>query len=158
MPVTSKVNTVCYGFIAFLFLASCHYKKEDISQINFETLGCSDNCTRFTMSIMENGAASYREEVEGFLSERGKISDKRFRTVIKKPQLDSLLTLITDAQLLGLSSYYEEDAYDAGISTLTLKLKNGRKKIIEDRSVSSPKKLERIYNFLYSLRESQDWE
>jgi hypothetical protein len=72
--------------------------------------------------------------------------------------LDSLNTLLADADISGLKYKYAVDYTDAPTYDLTVTLANGQYKKIEDYGPCGPKKLQRLYDFLFSLRHSQKWK
>jgi hypothetical protein len=79
-------------------------------------------------------------------------------TLIDKARLDSLNTLLADADISGLKYKYAVDYTDAPTYDLTVTLANGQYKKIEDYGPCGPKKLQRLYDFLFSLRHSQKWK
>jgi hypothetical protein len=103
------------------------------------------------MKISDSGAANY-DAIE--YNER----QGQFKAFIKKPQLDSLLTLIREAEIFSLKNNYSMPVTDHPTYTLMIKLKNGRTKKIEDYGPSGPEKLMKIYSLIFSLRETQDWK
>ena len=125
--------------------------KYDISQIDFKASSCEGQCPAFTMTILYNGAAEYDAIL--FNEQVGK-----FKTIIKKPQLDSLMMLVQNANLFGLKNNYTTLASCLAYYTLTVKLKNGKIKIIEDYGSSGPDELREIYDLIFSLRKTQEWK
>lgn len=140
-----------FFFTAIFFIVSCHSIESEISQINFEADFCFGTCPIFEMSIQEDGTAFYNaisyNKLEG-----------KFRTIIHKPQLDSLKTQISKANIFTLNNNYSIAFTDHPTYILTVKLKNGRTKTIKDYGPAGPKKLKLVYGYIFSLRESQDWK
>lgn len=140
-----------YFLSIILLLTKCSTPKLEISQIAFEADGCFGTCPAFTMTILNDGTANYNAKM---YNER----QGQFKTVIKKAQLDSLITLIEKTNVFDLKDNYSTLMTDQTTYTLKVKLKNGQTKSIEDYGHSGPDKLEKIYNLLFSLRETQDWK
>lgn len=123
----------------------------DISQIDFKASSCEGQCPAFTMTILCNGAADYDAIL--FNEQVGK-----FKTIIKKPQFDSLMVLVQSANLFGLKNNYTTLASCLAYYTLTVKLKSGKIKTIEDYGSSGPDELRKIYDLIFSLRKTQEWK
>jgi hypothetical protein len=103
------------------------------------------------MTIMNDGTANY--DAKSYNERQG-----QFTTIIRKPQLDSLLAYILNANLFSLKDNYSIQATDHPTYTLTIKLKNGKRKTIEDYGPIGPENLKKIYTLIFSLRETQDWK
>ena len=125
--------------------------KYDISRIDFHAGGCEGTCPDFTMTILNNGTANYDAIL--FNEQRGK-----FKTIIKKPQLDSLMMLVKSSDLFNLDDNYTTPATCLPSYTLTVKLKNGKIKTIHDSGPNGPDELMEIYEFIFSLRNTQQWK
>ena len=138
------------AFLLITCLISCHTVKPQISQIDFKAGYCFGTCPVFEMSIRKNGSA-FNNAIE-YNNFQGK-----FRTTIKKQQLDSLMSLISEANLLSLQNGYHVSATDHPTYTLRVKQKNGQTKAIRDYGPAGPENLKLVYRYIFSLRESQDW-
>ena len=125
--------------------------KYDISQIDFKSSSCEGQCPAFAMTILYNGAADYDAIL--FNEQVGK-----FKTIIKKPQFDSLMVLVQSANLFGLKDNYTTLANCLPFYTLTVKLKNGKIKTINDYGPSGPDELREIYDLIFSMRKTQEWK
>ena len=123
----------------------------DINQIEFNADGCEGDCPIFSMRILNTGAANYNANM--FNERQGK-----FKTVIKKPQLDSLMTLIQNSNFFNLKSNYSSPYTDHPTYTLKVKLNDGRTKTIEDYGPNGPDEIRKVYDFIFSLRNSQQWK
>ena len=134
-----------------IFIYGCAQCKEDISQIKFHADYCYGTCPVFEIAINNDRSASYKaieyNKLEGL-----------FNTTIEKPQFDSLLLLISEANLFSLKNGYDISATDHPTYTLTVILKNGETKTITDYGPAGPEKLRLVYNKIFSLRETQDWK
>lgn len=139
------------SFLLITCLISCHTRQPQISQIDFKAGYCFGTCPVFEMSIRKDGSAYYNA------IEYNKFQGK-FRTTIKKQQLDSLMSLISEANLLSLQNGYLVSATDHPTYSLTVKQKNGQTKVIRDYGPAGPEKLKLVYQYIFSLRESQDWK
>ena len=146
-----KMNNVLYWLTSFIVLAGCNSTKQEISQVDFRAGACFGECPIFTMSITGDGAANFHAEMFNKV-------DGNFKTVIRKPQLDSLMTLVNKSNFFSLENHYTNAWTDHATYTLTVRLQNGQTKTIEDYGPSGPEKLKRVYEFIFSLRESQNWK
>lgn len=118
--------------------------------ISFHADECYGECPIFTMSIMEDGTATYH--AERFNKQHGD-----FKTIIKQAQLDSLFTLIKNADIISLNDKYSTDVTDSPTYSLQVQFNSGLQKSIVDYGPSGPAELDKIYEFIFSLRETQDW-
>lgn len=134
-----------------LAFAACNSKQPGIAQIEFKADPCFGKCPVFEMTISNDGKASYNaihfNEREG-----------QFKTTIAKPQLDSLWAYIGNPEIFSLSGHYSASMTDQPTYTLTLNLQNGERKTITDYGPAGPKNLHKIYDLIFSLRETQDWK
>jgi len=134
-----------------IFLYDCAQPKEDISKIKFYADYCYGTCPVFEITINNDRNASYKaieyNKLEGL-----------FNATIEKPQFDSLLLLISEANLFSLKNGYNTQVTDLPTYTLTVKLKNGQTKTIIDYGPAGPKKLLLVYEKFFLLRESQAWK
>jgi hypothetical protein len=106
-------------------------------------------CANFEITINKDGTAYFNPEV---------CNKGQFKTVIKKGQYDSLFTSIANSDLFLLSDNYFEDFIDAPTYVLTVKLTNGKVKTIKDYGPCGPEEIQKVYEKILSLRESQDWK
>jgi len=145
-----KMKTLCILSIVLAF-AACPPKRPGIAQIEFKADPCFGECPVFEMTIFNDGRASYDaihyNEREG-----------QFTTIVAKPQLDSLWAYVGNAELFSLSDHYSVLMTDQPTYTLTLKLQNGDHKTVTDYGPDGPKNLQKIYDLIFSLRETQNWK
>ena len=146
----NQMKTIYFLSIVLVF-TSCRPKQPNISQIDFKADACFGTCPIFTMTILNDGTANYDARL---YNER----QGQFRTIVRKPQLDSLLAYIANADFFSLKENYSTPITDQPTYILTVKLKNGKSKTIEDYGPSGPKNLDKIYALLFSLRETQNWK
>ncbi|MCO4294318.1 DUF6438 domain-containing protein [Solitalea sp. MAHUQ-68] len=140
-----------YFSTIFILLTSCATKPLEVSQINFKADACFGTCPIFTMTIMADGTAHYNAKM---YNER----QGEFSATIRKSQFDSLKILIEKASFFNLKNEYSTDWTDQPTYTVTVKLKNGQSKQIRDYGPSGPDKLRKVYDFIFSLRQSQKWK
>lgn len=140
-----------YFFIFLFILTSCNKTTFDINQIDFKTDSCEGDCPIFAMTILYDGTANYNAEM--FNMQQG-----NFKTKIKRPQLDSLVTLIQNLNIFKFKNNYSIPVTDHPTYTLTVNFKNGKVKTIEDYGPSGPKELDKVYDLIFSLRDSQEWK
>lgn len=132
-------------------LLCCKSSKPQISKIEFSADACFGTCPIFTMSILSDGTATYN--AKEYNPRKGK-----FKTTINKLQLDSLISLINKADILSLKDKYSTDWTDHPTYNFTVLFQNGQKKTINDYGPSGPNNLKEVYDFVFSLRESQNWK
>jgi hypothetical protein len=145
------MKNVLYLLTICVILSSCQSIKQDISQVEFQADGCFGECPIFAMTIAADGTASYDAKI--FNKQHG-----QFKTTIKKAQLDSLKMLLDRARFFNLKDNYTTPWTDHSTYTITVKLKDGRSKTIEDYGPSGPEKLKRVHRLIFSFRESQEWK
>jgi hypothetical protein len=145
------MKRVTFLLTTLVVLMGCSIPRLEISQIYFQADVCFGECPIFNMTIASDGGADYSAKMFNKLQ-------GEFKTVIKKSQLDSLTMLIESANVFSLNNKYSMNWTDHPTYTLTIKLKNGKVKTIEDYGPSGPEKLKLVYRQIFSLRESQDWK
>lgn len=140
-------------FLAVSFFLSCQSKtpKLKFNRLVFEAEACYGECPIFAMTIEANGSAVYY--AQAFNKKTG-----RFKTLINKNILDSLFILLNNADLLNLNDNYSTNSTDHATYTMIAIMENGGIKKIEDYGPSGPVKLKKIYEYFFSLRDSQDWK
>lgn len=143
-----------YGFVLYLlFLGGCNLSSPAVAfrKVDFSAGLCEGTCPQFNMIIDETGAATY--EAGMFNSREGK-----FTTVIKPAQMDSLKLLISKAAINSLPDSYSTLATDHPSYRLQVSFTDGIIKTIDDYGPSGPRALQKLYDFIFSLRETQDWK
>jgi len=140
-----------YFLSVIIFLTNCSTSKSNISKIEFQADACFGTCPIFTMVILNDGTATY--DAKEYNKQEG-----QFKTTIRQKQLDSLIRLFQQVDFFDLKNNYRAPMTDQPTYTLTVTLKDGKKKTIEDYGPSGPAGLERIYDFIFSLRNTQDWK
>lgn len=145
-----------FNLIALLLLlGSCALKKPEeknnIQKVQFSAGACFGTCPIFNMVIQENGNAEF--DAKNFNDVEGK-----FKTVIQKPQLDSLFKLINQAKITSLKDHYDAEITCQPTYDLVVVFRDGKTKHISDYGPSGPDELGKIYSMLFSLRETQDWQ
>jgi hypothetical protein len=140
-----------YIVLAVLLFTTSYAQKSEITEVNFYANPCFGNCPFFEMRIKKNGEAIYNAVQDNKLS-------GLFTTTIKKSQIDDLLNLIEKADFLNLKNNYSTTASDGATYVLKITLKNGQVKTIEDYGLSGPGNLKLVYDYIFSLRESQNWK
>lgn len=145
------MNNALYWIASLIVLINCKPAKKDIAFIDFKATPCFGTCPVFTMSIKEDGTADYH-------AGRFNNLNGHFTSVIHQPQLDSLMTLIESAHVFNLKNNYSSSWTDHPTYTFTVKLKNGRSKKIVDYGPVGPDELKRVYDFIFTLRNTQDWK
>lgn len=121
------------------------------TQLSFEAGACFGTCPQFSMSIQADGSASY-------LAKNYNDTQGNFTTGIKKAQLDSLMTLVADANVYSLKDTFRVPITDQATYYLQLQTPDGRRKSIMDYGARGSDGLKKIYDFIFSLRRSQNWK
>ena len=159
------MNYLLSLFAAFLLL-SCNAQNSNspYSEIKFESGACFGSCPIFTMTIASNRAATLEAErfnfTEGFGGKEdfSKPREGSFTTTIKKEDYERLVLLLNESNPKNLKNYYgNKQMTDLPTSYLTLNFKDGSKKVIQDYGVSGTENLSKIYDFINSLKKSQNW-
>jgi len=140
-----------YFLMTIFFFASSYGQKLDILEVDFQASVCFGNCPGFGMKIKKNGEAEYNAVVYNKLK-------GQFKAIIKKSQLKELNKLIEKAEFFSLKDNYSTMESDGPTYTITITLRNGKEKKIEDYGPSGPGNLQVVYDFIFSLRDSQDWK
>ena len=140
-----------YIVIAILLFTTSYSQKAEIAEVHFYGNSCFGNCPVFEMRIKKNGEAIYNAVMYNKLS-------GLFTTTIKKSQINDLLKLLEKAEFLSLKKNYSTTASDGATYDLKVTLKDGEIKTIEDYGPSGPGNLKLVYDFIFSLRESQNWK
>lgn len=139
-----------YFLSAILLFTNCAATKQGVSSIEFKTTPCFGACPIFTMNIAADGTATYN-------AEKHNPKTGTFKTTIKKEQLDSLNTLIQQANIPSLSDNYTRGITDMPTYYLIV-TQNGKTKSIKDYGPSGPDELKAVYKFIIRLRENQNWQ
>lgn len=136
-----------------LMMASCATTKKmnNIEKVDFRTSPCFGTCPVFNMSIDKDGVAVF--DAKRFNDVTGE-----HKGTIKKEQLDSLFTMINKAEIMSLEDKYTVQITDMPGYLLSVKFTDGQTKTISDYGPSGPEPLKKIYNFIESLRGSQEWK
>lgn len=145
------MKNILYFFAALFLLTSCTTPKLDIDKIEFKAEPCFGTCPVFDMKIANSGVASFNAVM--FNKIQG-----RFKTVIDISKIDSINLLLGKASFLRLDNKYSVNITDQPTYTLIVKLKNGQTKTIVDYGPSGPDKLKKVYKFLFSIADSQNWK
>lgn len=136
-----------------LLMAGCATTKNtnNIAKVDFSTSPCFGTCPVFSMSIDGNGTAVF--DAKRFNDVTGE-----HKGMIKKAQLDSLFTMINKSDILSLEDKYTAQITDMPGYILFVQFTDGKSKTISDYGPSGPEKLKKIYDFITSLRGSQEWK
>ena len=145
------VKTILYFFAAILLLSACNKPELDIDAVDFKAGPCIIGCPIYEMKIAKNGEAIIDAVAYN------KIGDGRFKATIEKSKIDSLNTLISEADFFRLSNKYSVTITDQALYTLTVRLKNRQQKTIVDYGAGGPEKLKKVYHFLFLLSQSEHW-
>lgn len=134
-----------------ILLTNCNPPSINFQKIEFQADACFGECPVFNMTINSDGSASY--DANMFNERQG-----QFKTTIKQNYLDSLKTLINNADIFSLKDNYSTTWTDHPTYTLTVILNKDSTKKIVDYGPGGPDKLTKIYKQIFSLRQSQDWK
>jgi hypothetical protein len=134
-----------------LLFISSYGQKLDIAEVDFQASVCFGACPGFGMKIKKNGEADYNAVQYNKLK-------GQFKAAIKKSQINELFKLIDKTDFFNLKENYSTTESDNPTYTITVTLKNGQIKKIEDYGPSGPGNLKQVYDLIFSLRDSQDWK
>lgn len=144
-----------YNFLFFLFMVTgctCFIPPaNDFREMEFSAGLCEGTCPQFSITVNETGVSTY---VAGMFNAR----EGTFTTVIKPAQLDSLKSFIAKADLNSLPGTYATQATDMPSYQIKVSFPDGTTKTIDDYGPAGPHALQQLYDFIFSLRETQDWQ
>jgi hypothetical protein len=126
-------------------------KKYSIKKIEYETTMCFGTCPVFNLTINADHSARY--EAVKYNKHNGK-----FKGTIDDKSFQELTELLNYIDFPGLKDNYSVRWTDDQTFTLKITYNNGLKKVITDYGKLGTFGLERVYNILFSLRESQKWK
>lgn len=142
-------------YTSLILLAGCATNnaknKNNIEKVEFSAGPCFGACPIFEMKIDGNGSAEL--DAKRFNDITG-----QFKAMIKKPQMDSLVMLIDKANILSLSDKFSVQITDMPSYNLSVRFKDGKFKTIADYGPSGPQELKDVYQFIATLRKSQNWQ
>lgn len=143
-----------YSFILYLlFVGGCNFSasSKDFREVNFSAGLCEGTCPEFSITINNTGASTY---VAGMFNTR----EGKFTSHIQPARLDSLKQLLHNAGINNLPESYSSQATDLPSYRLQVSFMDGTVKTIDDYGPAGPYTLQQLYNFMFSLRDSQDWK
>lgn len=141
-----------YFYLApICLLLNCSSPNYEIKKVQFHAGVCFGTCPDFTITINEDRSAVYEAKI--YNPTKGV-----FKTTIHQEQFDSLKMLIMKSNFFQLKNEYTVQITDLPSFSLTVQQASGQTKTIEDYGASGPDKLTKIYDFISSLRISQDWK
>jgi len=148
-PMKVSLDTLVYKFGSFMEYNSAP-KKVKMDDLKFSTSKCFGACPVFSLSINAAGDAEYSAD------EYNKVKGK-FKGKIDKARLDTLTEILSYIRIEKLSAKYSVGWTDD--QSVTLKVNaNGQAKQIEDYGMMGTYGLNRLYKFLFDLRDNQVWK
>jgi hypothetical protein len=149
LKTVEKIDTLIYKSGDFIELNRTP-DKDEIDSIQFRTGRCYGTCPAFSISLAGNGVASY--DAMEYNPEKGK-----FRTRIKKADLNEIVQLVNYLSLKKLKDHYDVTWTDDQTSWLLVWFKDGTVKEIRDYGLRGTFGLIRLYGLFFDLRENQIW-
>jgi len=155
MPDTTNdtklfIDTLIYKYDDFIEYNS-NPSKLTIEDISISTGMCYGDCPVFDMQINKNGKAKYQAKL--YNTKKG-----NFSGVINRTELDKLFELLNYINFEKLKDNYAISSTDHQTAILSITYNGGQKKIIKDYGLRGTYGLNRVYNVLYNLKETQKWK
>jgi hypothetical protein len=132
-------------------LIACSSKIESIEHVYFEAKPCEGKCPVFNMSIDSNRNANYNAII--FNNQEGS-----FFSQLGEKEYAELLRLLKESDFSEVADKYLSNVMDLPGYLLEVKYNGGRIKKIDDYGRQAPKKLQKVYDYIFKLRDSQHWE
>jgi hypothetical protein len=125
--------------------------EDNIKRISISTSGCFGTCPIFEMVVASSGDASYN--ARQYNEEKGD-----FKCEMDKGALSNLFNLANYINFKLLKDRYAVNWTDDQTATLKITFRDGTSKNISDYGLIGTFGLERLYDTLFALRKSQEWE
>ncbi len=152
------------SLFALVLLMNCTAQNNSkYAKIEYEAGACFGFCPIFKMTINPDRTAVIEAQHFTFEEGRGKGDfnkepEGNFTATIKKADYDKLISLLENANLKSLNSYYgNKNVTDLPTSYLKVAYTDGTSKHIEDYGKGGTEKLDEIYQFLEDFRKTQAW-
>ncbi|RZK19087.1 MAG: hypothetical protein EOO56_14900 [Hymenobacter sp.] len=145
-----RIDTLVFkepGFIEY----SRAPKDYQIQRVAFSTEACYGSCPIFELHVARNGAATYR--AEEYNERKG-----TFTATVDAQAIKELWDLLNYLNFPQLEEKYAVRATDHPTCTLTITYADGKVKTIEDYGEQGTFGLQRAYELLFALRNSQAWK
>jgi len=147
--IKSHYDTLVMGYSGFVEYNNI--TENDIEEISLSTSGCFGECPIFDLAVGSDGTAVFN--AIAYNDHKGKLQCE-----IDSASLDKLFRLANYIHPKSLSDGYSVNWTDDQTATLTVTFKDGSIKIIKDYGMIGTFGLERLYNAIFRLRRSQNWE
>lgn len=131
-----------------------------IDSISFGTTPCFGTCPVFSMKLTKKGKSVYEAKkfnnpkTEAFASEKSQL----YTTDLKAEHWNELTSLLNYMDFTALKDEYRVYYTDAQTAVLTIYYNNGKVKHISDYGLHGTLGLEQLYNKLYELRFTENWQ
>jgi hypothetical protein len=122
-----------------------------IQKIVYETSTCYGSCPSFELVLNADGTATYHAKNHN--KQKG-----RFRGEISKQNFDRVAAALNHIEFTRLADNYSVPWTDDQQSILKITYDGGKTKTIRDYGLVGTYGLARVYDMLFSLRESEAWK
>lgn len=147
---SAKTDTLIFKFGDFIEFNSLTDNLR-VEEIKFTTSGCFGSCPIFKISIFSDRSAVYK-------AIRNNKRKGTFDATIDSVSFNNLIQTINYIKLSTLSNDYSVDWTCDQTVTLEIEYNDGQVKKITDYGAIGTLGLENLYNQLFNLRDTQEWE
>lgn len=123
-----------------------------IQEIYAKASPCFGACPVYEMTIHSNKTVAYSA------IRFNKNQEGQYKTVISQKEYDKLISLLNATDFPQLKDEYKLDITDMPGMDLAITYNEGKVKKIHDYGAQGTPQLKTLYQFITSLRETQQWE
>ncbi|NME70227.1 DUF6438 domain-containing protein [Flammeovirga aprica] len=127
-----------------------------IEKIEYSTTSCYGSCPVFRITINSDKSAIWKAEMYNEIN--NKEVKGSFNSVLKEDKYNDIVNLLNYIDFENLQDNYAVNWTDDQTSTLEITYDNGKVKSIRDYGLIGTFGLDRVYQLLFELRESQKWK
>ncbi len=154
-PINDTVQTIeskklIYKFGDFVEYNDSVVNDYNIQEIKFETTECFGTCPIFSLIINSDRSTTYE-------AIKYNVLDGKFTSKVDRKSYSELIALLNYINFPNLCNSYRVNWTDDQSCTLKIIYSNGGTKIIKDYGLIGTYGLERVYNMLFNLRNTQKW-
>ena len=153
-----------FFLLSMVFVLSCATPNTSkYSKIEYNAEACFGFCPIFKITVNPDRTAVIDAERFTFTEGRSKDDfsgpkEGIFKTTIKQPDYNKLISLLDDLDLKNLRPYYgNKNVTDLPTAHLLITFTDGSSNHIEDYGKGGTEKLDELYTFIENLRKTQTW-